>query len=103
MDTLNILYLVSAVLIFVSIMTSQLSARLGVPLLLFFLGVGVLAGEEGILGIEFEQYALANFIGQAALACILLDGGLRTSLNSFRVGLKPAVPIFWGWIGDLGC
>ena len=74
MDTLNILYLVSAVLIFVSIMTSQLSARLGVPLLLFFLGVGVLAGEEGILGIEFEQYVLANFIGQAALACILLDG-----------------------------
>lgn len=102
MDTLNILYLVSAVLIFVSIMTSQLSARLGVPLLLFFLGVGVLAGEEGILGIEFEQYALANFIGQAALACILLDGGLRTSLNSFRVGLKPAVTLAtWGVIATV--
>ena len=76
MDTLNILYLVSAVLIFVSIMTSQLSARLGVRLLLFFLGVGVLAGEEGILGIEFEQYALANFIGQAALSCIFFEGRL---------------------------
>lgn len=102
MDTLNILYLVSAVLIFVSIMTSQLSARLGVPLLLFFLGVGVLAGEEGILGIEFEQYALANFIGQAALACILLDGGLRTSLNSFRVGLKPAVTLAtWGVVATV--
>lgn len=97
MDTLNILYLVSAVLIFVSIMTTTLSARLGVPLLLFFLGVGILAGEEGILGIEFNQYGLANFIGQAALACILLDGGLRTSLKSFRVGLKPAVLLAtWG-------
>lgn len=90
MDTLNILYLVSALLIFVSMLTTTLSARLGVPLLLFFLGVGVLAGEEGLLGIRFSQYHLANFVGQAALACILLDGGLRTSLHSFRVGLKPA-------------
>lgn len=97
MDTLNILYLVASALIFTSIMTSTLSARLGVPLLLFFLGVGMLAGEEGLLGIEFEQYALANFIGQAALACILLDGGLRTSLKSFRVGLRPAVTLAtWG-------
>lgn len=102
MDTLNILYLVSAVLIFVSIMTSTLSARIGLPLLLFFLGVGMLAGEEGVLGIEFEQYALANFIGQAALACILLDGGLRTSFRSFRVGLKPAVTLAtWGVIATV--
>ena len=53
----------------------------------------MLAGEEGILGIEFAEYNLANFIGQAALACILLDGGLRTSMRSFRVGLKPAVTL----------
>ena len=82
MDTLNIVYLVGAVLIFASIMASTLSARLGVPLLLLFLVVGMLAGEEGILGIEFSQYAIANFVGQAALACILLDGGLRTSVKS---------------------
>lgn len=93
MVTLNILYVVASLLIFASIMTSTLSARLGVPLLLFFLGVGMLAGEEGILGIEFAEYNLANFIGQAALACILLDGGLRTSMRSFRVGLKPAVTL----------
>lgn len=97
MVTLNILYVVASLLIFASIMTSTLSARLGVPLLLFFLGVGMLAGEEGILGIEFAEYNLANFIGQAALACILLDGGLRTSMRSFRVGLKPAVTLAsWG-------
>ncbi|MDO4700414.1 MAG: potassium/proton antiporter [Moraxella sp.] len=97
MDTLNILYLVASVLIFLSIMTSTLSARLGVPLLLFFLGVGMLAGEEGVLGIRFEEYSLANFIGQAALACILLDGGLRTALRSFRVGLRPAIVLAsWG-------
>ena len=97
MDTLNILYLVGALLIFASIMASTLSARLGVPLLLLFLMVGMLAGEQGILGIEFSQYPLANFVGQAALACILLDGGLRTSFKSFRVGLKPAITLAtWG-------
>lgn len=97
MDTLNIFYIVASILIFISIMTSTLSARLGVPLLLFFLAVGMLAGEEGVMGIQFADYNLANFIGQAALACILLDGGLRTSLHSFRVGLKPAVTLAsWG-------
>ena len=97
MDALNIIYLVAAALLFISIMTSTLSARLGVPLLLFFLGVGMLAGEEGVLGIQFQEYGVANFIGQAALACILLDGGLRTSLNSFRVGLRPAITLAtWG-------
>lgn len=97
MDTLNLLYVVASLLIFASILTSTLSARLGVPLLLFFLGVGMLAGEEGILGIKFAEYNLANFIGQAALACILLDGGLRTSFTSFRVGLKPAITLAsWG-------
>ena len=97
METLNIVYLVGALLIFSSIMASTLSARLGLPLLLLFLGVGMLAGEEGLLGIEFSQYGLANFVGQAALACILLDGGLRTSIKSFRVGLKPAIVLAtWG-------
>lgn len=102
MNTLNIIYLVASLLIFASIMTSTLSARLGVPLLLFFLGVGMLAGEEGVLGIKFAEYSLANFIGQAALACILLDGGLRTSLKSFRVGLKPAIVLAsWGVIATV--
>ena len=97
MDTLNVLYLVGALLIFASILSSTVSARLGIPLLLLFLAVGMLAGEQGILGIHFAQYGLANFIGQAALACILLDGGLRTSFRSFRVGLKPAVVLAtWG-------
>lgn len=97
METLNLIYLVGAILIFSSIMASTLSARLGLPLLLLFLAIGMLAGEEGILGIEFSQYGLANFVGQAALACILLDGGLRTSFQSFRVGLKPAIVLAtWG-------
>ena len=102
MDNLNIIYLIGSILIFASIMTSTLSARLGMPLLLFFLAVGMLAGEEGVLGIAFDGYPMANFLGQAALACILLDGGLRTSFRSFRVGLKPAVVLAsWGVIATV--
>jgi cell volume regulation protein A len=101
-DNLNIIYLIGSILIFASIMTSTLSARLGMPLLLFFLAVGMLAGEEGILGIAFDGYPMANFLGQAALACILLDGGLRTAFRSFRVGLKPAVILAsWGVIATV--
>ena len=94
---LNILYFVIALLLFMSILGSTLSARIGMPLLLIFLGVGMLAGDEGLLGIQFEGYFLANFIGQAALAIILLDGGLRTSVKSFRIALWPsAVLASWG-------
>ncbi|MDO5091771.1 MAG: potassium/proton antiporter [Cardiobacteriaceae bacterium] len=94
---LNVLYFVIALLLFLSIVGSTLSARIGMPLLLGFLGVGMLAGEEGILKIPFEGFFLANFIGQGALAVILLDGGLRTSVKSFRIALRPsAVLASWG-------
>lgn len=94
---LNTLYLFIALLLFLSILGSTLSARIGMPLLLIFLGVGMLAGDEGLLKIEFKGYFLANFIGQAALAIILLDGGLRTSVKSFRIALRPsAILATWG-------
>lgn len=67
------------------------------PLLLVFLAVGMLAGEDGLGGIEFNNFVTANFISQLALAVILLDGGLRTKLKNFRIGLKPsAVLATWG-------
>ncbi|BBI62098.1 hypothetical protein HSBAA_34040 [Vreelandella sulfidaeris] len=74
-----------------SILASRLSSMMGVPLLLIFLGLGMLAGEEGVLGVEFDDYSMAFAIGHLALAMILLDGGLRTRLKTFRVGFKPAL------------
>lgn len=97
MNSLNFLFLVTALLLFVSVIASRISARIGMPLLLVFLGVGMLAGEEGIGGIKFNDYTGATLISQLALAIILLDGGLRTKLETFRIALKPAsVLATWG-------
>lgn len=93
MDFINTLFLLGGLLITLSILGSRLSSKFGLPLLIIFLVLGMLAGEEGILGIEFDDYSMAFFIGHLALAMILLDGGLRTRLKTFRVGFKPALSL----------
>ncbi|GAB2798797.1 potassium/proton antiporter [Halomonas shantousis] len=93
MDSINSLFLVCGFLIALSILGSRVSSRIGVPLLVLFLGLGMLAGEDGLLGIQFNDYFRAFLIGQLALAMILLDGGLRTRFKTFRVGLKPALSL----------
>ncbi|MDO1508806.1 MULTISPECIES: potassium/proton antiporter [unclassified Neisseria] len=103
MDGINSLFLLGGLLLFLSVISTTLSARLGLPLLLMFLGVGMLAGEEGIGGIAFDNFFTATLIGQLALAVILLDGGLRTKLDSFRIALKPAsVLASWGVVATVG-
>lgn len=100
MQQLNVLFLVMAALLFVSVVATRVSARLGMPLLLVFLGVGMLAGDEGIGGIRFDSYSGATLVGQLALAIILLDGGLRTRFETFRIALKPAAVLAsWGVVG----
>lgn len=94
---MNSLFLLCGALLFLSVVSTTLSARLGMPLLLVFLAVGMLAGEDGIGRIDFDNFVQANVISQLALAVILLDGGLRTRLESFRIALKPsAVLATWG-------
>ncbi|MFP4272573.1 MAG: potassium/proton antiporter [Halothiobacillaceae bacterium] len=89
----NSFILLGSLLLFASILASAASVRLGFPLLLVFLGFGIVAGEEGIGGIAFDDFEVAFLIGNLALAIILLDGGLRTQLNTFRVALKPALSL----------
>ena len=85
--------LVSGFLLMLSIMLTPLSNRIGMPVLLIFFGVGMAAGEDGPGGIQFHDFNTAFLVGNLALAIILLDGGMRTRYESFRVGLKPATAL----------
>jgi cell volume regulation protein A len=83
----NIL-LVGSILLILSVIAGRTLRRLGVPTLIFFLIVGILAGSEGIGGIHFDNAALAQFIGVVALNFILFSGGLDTHWKSIK-------PVLW--------
>src|SRR5690606_38639107 len=72
------------------ILSSKVSARAGLPVLVMFLAVGMLAGSDGPGGIPFDNYELAHAIGTIALAFILFDGGLRSPVESLRIAWKPS-------------
>jgi potassium/hydrogen antiporter len=93
MEFTNQLVLLAGLLFVLSILATVVTPRLGVPLLLVFLVIGMLAGENGPGGIVFNDYRLANLAGTAALAVILFDGGMRTRLRSFRVALAPSATL----------
>lgn len=76
--------LAGSVLVLLAIFASRLAGRLGVPALLVFLGLGMLAGSDGLGGIDFDDAEVAQAIGIGALALILFDGGLSTSWTQVR-------------------
>ncbi len=86
----NILLLTSLLLV-LSIFASKTSFRIGVPALLMFLGVGMLAGSEGLGQIQFDDPKLAQFIGTIALSFILFSGGLDTKWESIKPVLRQGV------------
>lgn len=87
----NTWLLVGAALALAGLALGAWSSRLGVPFLLVFLVVGMLAGEDGPGAIEFDDTRLSFVVGNLALAVILFDGGLRTRAAALRVALVPAL------------
>jgi cell volume regulation protein A len=81
----------AAVLMIGSVVGGSISTRLGVPALIAFLGLGMVAGSDGAGGIPFEDYGLAKGVGVTALVLILFSGGLSTSWRSVRSVLGPAL------------
>jgi potassium/hydrogen antiporter len=78
------LLLICAVLLLLSVLATKLGGRVGVPGLLLFLGIGMLAGSDGPGGIWFDNYGLAQFVGTLALVFILYTGGLQTHWPTVR-------------------
>ena len=93
MEASHQLILLGSALVLLSIFAGLFSARLGAPLLLVFLGLGMLAGEEGPGGIRFRDFHVAYLIGSIALAIILFDGGLRTDRRDVRRALWPSLAL----------
>jgi cell volume regulation protein A len=87
------LILLGSALVLLSIFAAVFSARFGAPLLLVFLGLGMLAGQEGPGGIVFRDYHAAYLIGSIGLAIILFDGGLRTDLGDVQRALWPSLAL----------
>jgi cell volume regulation protein A len=90
MDLVNQFIFIGALLILLSILAGMVSSRLGAPLLLVFLLLGMLAGEDGVFHISFNDYRSTFAVGSVALAIILFEGGLRTPRDVVRLVFWPA-------------
>ncbi|MFB7170577.1 potassium/proton antiporter [Streptomyces sp. NPDC056254] len=89
LQQLYLVLLVGGVVLMASIAAARAAHRLGLPSLLLFLAVGVIAGED-VIGIEFDDAQLAQSLGSAGLAVILVEGGLSTRWPDVRRRLAPA-------------
>lgn len=83
--------LILGLLLLAAVFSSKLADRVGVPALLFFLVVGMVAGSEGLGGIEFDSPDTMQAAGSAALMVILFSGGLSTDWPSIKTVLAPGL------------
>ncbi|MBZ9935367.1 potassium/proton antiporter [Mesorhizobium sp. BR1-1-16] len=91
-ESMYVAILIGSLLVGVAVFTSIFSTRFGAPLLLVFLLLGLLAGEDG-LGIHFGDGRIAYFIGSIALAIILFESGFETRFSAFRAAALPALTL----------
>jgi len=113
--SVGVLLLTAGALVLVCVLASKITERVGVPTLLLFLGLGMLAGADGPGGIYFDDAALSRLVGTIALVFILYAGGVDTNWHSVRPVLAPgavlaslgvlftaiSLGVFLAWATDL--
>ncbi len=93
MYSLEAIIIIASLILVISVTLSKVSERFGVPALLLFLALGMLAGSDGPGGIYFDNAKLSQALGTVALAYILFAGGLETDVKSVRKVLKPGISL----------
>ena len=93
LESMNLAIFIGSALVVAAVFTSLISFRLGAPLLLMFLVIGLIAGEDGPLGIDFDNSRAAFFVGSIALAIILFDSGFETRSATLRIAAAPSVTL----------
>jgi cell volume regulation protein A len=93
MNMAHELILLGGALGLASIFAGLASARLNAPLLLVFLALGMLAGEDGPGGIVFSDFSTSYLVASVALAFILFEGGLKTDRHALRLAAWPALAL----------
>src|SRR5690606_33143363 len=91
MIDVEVLLSAGSFLLVACVFMSKLTGRLGIPTLLVFIGVGMLAGSEGLGGIQFNDPLLAQTIGIISLILILFSGGLDTQWKEIKPFIKHGV------------
>ncbi len=86
--SIGVIFIVFSTLVILSVLTIKLSNRFGIPSLVLFLAIGMLAGSDGLGGITFDNPSLVRSLGITALVLILFSGGLDTEWTAVR-------PIIW--------
>lgn len=93
MSHVEIFLLSTAILLLLCVFASKASGKLGIPTLVVFLGVGIFAGAEGPIGIQFDNAYYAQTLGIIALAYILFSGGLDTKWRDIKPVLRPGASL----------
>lgn len=93
MSNVEIFLLSTAILLLLCVFASKASGKLGIPTLVVFLGVGIFAGAEGPIGIQFDNAYYAQTLGIIALAYILFSGGLDTKWRDIKPVLRPGASL----------
>ncbi len=94
-DTLFTEYFIFLIglLFILGVLTTKFSSRIGVPVLILYIGLGMLVGSDGLNFIYFSDYSLAQHIGMLALVIILFEGGLQTKWSDIRPVIGPSISL----------